>query len=221
MRHPNKNSLMTWLLSAPLTFGVLSMILMIVAAFLYALISGWITGGVNPGGMLISIGVGFAFAVVAQIRMLEHEKLNRRQFISINTAQTFIICTAFLAASLFVVLNANAIMAHIWRIQVYHDTTAMFWGVIVSVFYMYLAGMFVASVYAKYLRARAMNVAPWKIIFSIPFGLSMLWCAGYTIDDDVRRNATDTQIRPKWYATIVNRIAATPLNTAIDRKSVV
>lgn len=214
MADKNKNTFTTWLAWGPLKFSVLSLVLMILGATLYSVMANWITGAPTPGGALAAMGVGLALAVGAYIYMLPHGALDRRSFIALNTAQTITASVAFMAAGILFVLNANSFMSGLWLMRIQHSPSFLILAVLVSLFYMYLLGIFVGNIYAKYLRARAMGASPWKIIFSMPFGLSMLWIAGYAVSEKAPKAAV-INIRTKWYARLTDWIGARMINTAV------
>lgn len=214
MADTNKNKFITWLAWGPLKFSVLSLVLMTLGAVLYSVMANWIAGAPTPGGVLAAMGVGLALAVGAYIYMLPHDMLDRRGFIALNTAQTITASIAFLAAGLFFVLNANSLMNGLWLMRIQHSPSFLILAILVSLFYMYLAGIFVGNIYAKYLRARAMGASPWKIIFSMPFGLSMLWIAGYAVPEKAPKAAV-INIRAKWYARLTDWIGARMTNTVL------
>lgn len=214
MTQTHQNRLITWLAWGPLKFAALSLVLMTMTSVLYAVVSNWISGTPASGGMMAAMGVGLALAVGAYIYMLPHDMLDRRGFIALNTAQTITASIAFLVAGLFFVLNANSLMNGLWVMRIQHSPSFLILAILVSLFYMYLAGIFVGNIYAKYLRARAMGVSPWKIIFSMPFGLSMLWIAGYAVPEKASKTAV-INIRAKWYGRLTDWIGVRMTNTVL------
>ncbi len=212
MAEKNKNNLTAWMAWGPLKFAVLSLAFMVILAVLYAAVASLITNA-TPMGMMISMGAGFILTTCIYIYMLPRDNLDRRSFIAINTAQTITVSVAFLIAGIIFALNANTIMTRLWFMRIHQSPSFLLLATLISIFYLYLTGIFIANIYSKYRRARAMNIAPWKIIFSMPFGLSMLWIAGYALPDTDKRTGV-TQFRANWYSRLIRAIESSALNTA-------
>jgi len=213
MAEKNKNNLTEWMAWGPLKFAVLSLAFMVILSVLYAAVAQLVTNA-TPMGMMISMGVGFILATCIYIYILPRDNLDRRSFIAINTAQTITVSLAFLVAGIIFALNANTIMTRMWFMRIHQSPSFLLAATLVSIFYLYLTGIFIANIYSKYRRARAMNIAPWKIIFSMPFGLSMLWIAGYALPDNNGKRTNVTRIRAHWYSHLIDVIESSNLNTA-------
>jgi hypothetical protein len=48
---------------------------------------------------------------------------------------------------------------------------------------LYLIGVALSGIYAKYKRATTLGIKPWKVILSMPFAFLLMWTPGYLIKD--------------------------------------
>ena len=78
---------------------------------------------------------------------------------------------------------------------------------------MYLLGVAISGLYAKYKRCKSMGISPWKIILSMPFTLFMLWTPGYLIKD--KTDNSNLQIKCKWYKSFTDWVVSNFNNTLL------
>jgi hypothetical protein len=62
---------------------------------------------------------------------------------------------------------------------------------------LYLFGLAISGIYAKYKRCKEMGITPWKIFLSMPFAFFMLWTPGYLIEEKTKKS--NLQIKSKWF----------------------
>jgi hypothetical protein len=75
---------------------------------------------------------------------------------------------------------------------------------------LYLIGVAISGVYAKYKRAATLGISPWKIILSMPFTFLMLWTPGYLIQDKTKNNL---EIKSAWYTRFNKWVVSSFNNT--------
>lgn len=206
---PTKSSgkLITWLVTRPLIFAIVSFVLMTAGAA--------IAGLATRAGLTFDLGpvlvvIGFLIATAILVRMLPNDTMHQRKFIGIYNAQTLITSIGFLVPTIALLTNYNYWIGRIMRMYMMWPNLFITLTIIAAIFYLYLGGIMIAGLYAKYRRARTMGIPMWRILATAPFGFCMLWMAGYMIPDT---RATEP-VGAKWYARITNWIAATPTRTA-------
>ncbi len=205
----------SWLITRPALFAITSAAFMFIVAFAYSFIAGSLFGIDNPSHALMGMLITLAFLTAAamHIRGLPAQNLDRRSFIAISNAQTFVVAVAFIVSTLLIVTNAQSIMLRLLWLETHSSPTFVATLILMSLFYLYLCGIFIANLYAKYRRVRAMGVPMWRIIFSAPFGFPMLWIPGYMMPASTPKTPALT-IKTKWYSKLTDWIIATPINTA-------
>ncbi len=212
MSKPKKNNLSSWLLWQPLRFACISLGLMLGAALIYGLFANLFADGAISGTLLGAImAIMIAISTWLMLRRLSGEKLERRSFIALNTAQMFIISIAFMITTIVIVTNLDRLMAGSWLLIMHSHFAATLVAIILGIIYLYLIGLFFANTYAKYLRARAMGVPMRKALCSIPFGLSLLWIPGYVLPEKATRKQA-VPMTSKWYSSLVDNLMNNSLN---------
>ena len=173
MKKTTANKLSKWLLMAPLKFAFLNCaittaIFLIIGLFspnqdiaYHLMTTGFITSSI-VSATLIFKGIG-------------KDNLSQQDFISIHNFQTIISTAVFIISSFL-------ITGYITRFLMHSQTSAIITIVLLLAIALYQLGLALCNIYAKFRRIRAFNVPTWKIIFSMPFGFSSLWTAGYLID---------------------------------------
>ena len=207
-------SLLKWWLWSPLKFAFISLASMLLVALLYVIIFGQIfnTSFVTHAPFLIMLGIIFALAITYQVRKLPHIKMDRPSFVAIHNIQTFVLSVAFIISSILLMANAQTIMIHLLWMETHSNDMFLIIMILAALFYLYLLGLLVANVYAKFCRARDMNIPTWKIICSMPFGFSMIWTPGYMLANGATKNPSQ-QIQTKWYKKLTDWVLACPVQT--------
>lgn len=216
MQKQQHNTLL-WTLWSPLKFAASALILMLTITFVYVFGSLAFYGAstVIPQSHIITyLIITLVFCVAYQIRHMPRDKMSQASFVSIHNAQTFILSALFLCASYFLAKYAQQILLNLILMGSNLSVTFILITVVASLLYLYLTGLFIANIYAKYLRARALKIPTWKFLFSIPFGFSAIWVPGYFLDTDTTNNKTVKSTN--WYAKITNWSIARPINTILS-----
>ncbi len=210
MANKKRNRLASWMITRPALFAVISFITMTAASAVVGML-GSQTASILGVGLII---IAFLGAAAWLIRTLPHENLDRRSFVAINNAQTVVTSISFIVSTLFIISNARAIMIHLLYLE--SHSSAMFLTLIISLAlgYLYLCGIFIGNLYAKYRRVRAMGVSMWKILATAPFGFSMLWIPGYLMNETSAKSPA-LEMSRGWYSRLTDRITSSPMTATI------
>lgn len=207
MPKTQKHELLPWLVSRPIMFAIIAFIAMTAAPLIGGLIGG------NIGGTLANIFAIIAFfgATTWLVRKLPAGALDRRGFIFITNAQTFITSIAFIVSTLIIFFNAKNIMLRMLWLEAHSKLSFIIVMIALAIFYLYLCGIFIGNLYAKYRRVRTMGVGMWKTLATAPFGFCMLWIPGYLMDDT--KSNQDTTNHSGWYNHITDWIISKSTRT--------
>lgn len=203
MPQQKNNRLLSWLVMRPIMFAIIAFVMMSLAAIIASLAGGRIAG---PLANILAI-VAFLGATGWLVRRLPGENLNQRDFIKINNAQMFITSIVFIISTLAIVYNAQAIMMRLLWLESHSTPSFIALIITLAMFYLYLCGIFIANLYAKYRRIRALGVGMWKILATAPFGFAMLWIPGYLMAD-ASAKAGDNKNEQGWYNRLTSWIMA-------------
>lgn len=205
MARKTSQSISTWVLWHPFKFALISFVLIMLVAILLGLF------GVASGApMTIGVIASMICAAFLTFRKMPIKNMDQRGFVALNNIQMIVVTTAFLISAILVSTYQNEITAKLIILSTLKQTMFTALIIIVGLFYMYLCGLFVTNLYAKYIRCRAMGISPWKIICTMPFGFGLLWTPGYLISDDTKHDSAVT-IKSKWYSKFTNWIiSSTP-----------
>ncbi len=212
MPKQQNNGLLSWLVTRPIMFAIIAFVAMTAAT----LIAGQLARSAGPLASILVV-VAFLGAAAWLVRKLPGENINRRGFIEINNAQMFITSVAFIISTLVIIYNAQTLMMRSLLLE--SQSTPAFIALIVALivalamFYLYLCGIFVANLYAKYRRIRAMGVGMWKTLATAPFGFAMLWIPGYLMPDASEKD-TGRKSDRGWYGRLTDWIMSRNYRTA-------
>jgi hypothetical protein len=83
----------------------------------------------------------------------------------------------------------------------------------VSIFVsLYLIGVTISGIYAKYKRAVTLGITPWKVILSMPFAFLLMWTPGYLIKEK-ENIKSNLEIKSNWYSKFNKWVLANANNT--------
>ena len=215
MQNTKHATLSSWLLWAPLRFAVISLGLMLGTTLLYNAIATRIytASPIPQTPIVILLTLSIAFAATLLIRRLPCEKMDRNNFIRIHNAQTFILSITLIVSSIILFMNPDKFMLQLLWLETHASLSFLILAIIAAIFYMYLLGLLISNIYAKYLRTRDMDIPAWKVICSMPFGFSMLWSAGYLMNT---KPVTKKSKSDNWYSRITNWVLAKQSNTILS-----
>lgn len=201
----------TWTLWQPLKFALISFFAIVLTTRLYTLL----TQSTSPTPLLILLILSITTAGFLQIHATPHIKMDKKSFIAIHNAQYLILSFATLLSSILIIKYAQQILVNLLLLESQSTWSFVTTLSFVSIFYLYLIGILISNIYAKFRRIHNFGIPAWKIILTMPFGFSALWAPGYIIDN------TDTKIpsvnpRTKWYKTITDWATSGTLQTIIS-----
>lgn len=216
MAEKKQPGIMSWLVWGPLKFAILSFALMLIAALGYGMVNSLIfDGGASRVALHVLLGLAFAAAVVLAIYKMPRGNLDRRSFVAVCNAQIFTVSAVFIISTLLIVANAQKIMLRMLWLESHSPTMFIITMIIAALFYLFMCGLFIANVYAKYRRCRAMGISAWKTMCTLPFGYALLWIPGYLLADGKTKKDGTITIRTKWYARLTDWIISKPIITII------
>ena len=214
MKKSTTEKFSTWTLWSPLKFAAISFCILISIAFIYSLIAGAIytPATIPQTPLMILLALGFICSIALQINSLPRAKMDQRSFISIHNTQTVLLSGLFITSSYLVARYAQQIIFYLFMLETRLSATFIITLTTSLLFYLYLLGLVIANIYAKFRRIREFNVPTWKIICSMPFGFAALWTPGYIIKSTATK-ATAFTPKSKWMQRATNWICLRPANT--------
>ena len=176
---PNKkSSLLNLLVKKPLLFAGLTFITSAAIVLGYSLIAS-LLNTTTAWPMYVLLLMAFIWVVYYVIKKLPHSNMYHGDFVAITNGYSLIIIAISIIAMITTNKDVLLLQRDIMWLYLLHPT--MFW--IVSIFtlaiFLYMTGIAVCGIYAKYKRAREIGISPWKIICSMPFAFLLMWTPGY------------------------------------------
>ncbi len=207
MAHKKSQSLLTWLLWHPLKFALIAFGLIVLTT---AILNVMGVSSNEPVSCAVLLSIIIAAAIT--FWYMPRGNMDRRGFIALNNAQTFIATTVFWLSALIIATYQTQITHKLLWMSTMHSGLFFTLFILAGIFYMYLFGISLTNLYTKYQRCREMGISPWKIILSMPFGFGLLWTPGYLLDDTNKNNSSVT-ISARWYERLTNWIISKPIYT--------
>lgn len=191
------NQLKQWLFNKPVLFTLMFIGLGLVFSIIHSLIAMVIT---IESSLLLSLMFAFAFIYSAyyMIKKLPHDKMFRNDLIAIVNGGAFI-SILFSLLMLFVPNDPDIKTKVLW-LYVMHPTMFTIGVIVLTLVGLYLIGLAISGIYAKYKRCADMGISPWKIILSMPFAFFLLWTPGYLIAD--KQKKSNLVIKSQWYSKL-------------------
>ncbi len=180
------NKISNWLFYRPLLFAVSTFIGCIAIVLLYSLFASLFTLSSLP--LTIGIAIIVLWAIYGMIKRLPHDKMYRNDFIAITNGANII--TIVLSIIFVLIAGFNPEFFQNKIDMLWQSNPILFWalGLLSIMASLYLTGLIVSNVYAKYKRARELGVSPWKIILSMPFAFLLIWTPGYLIPESKQKS---------------------------------
>lgn len=191
--------LKNWLLNKPVLFTISFLLLSIILCLGYSLIQTVFNiETIKP--MLVLLVLSFIACTWYTIQKLPHDKINQNDFIAITNGSTLISIIASFIMLFLVGLYGTKSSYNLMLLYLSHKTLFTTLFLLFGVFSVYMIGLTICSVYAKYKRATSIGISPWKIILSMPFSFLLMWTPGYLIKGkDIKSNL---QIKSQWYTRL-------------------
>lgn len=206
------SQLKTWLWNKPLMFAVFFIVLGLLVSLLFSAFQTIFNLDTLAPMYILGI-IALILSAWYLIKKLPHNEMSQKDFIAITNGTTIIsILSTFIALEVIPTgPSAKAILAmmYITHSGAYLATVSLLF-LFIS---MYLLGVAISGLYAKYKRCKSMGISPWKIILSMPFTLFMLWTPGYLIKD--KTDNSNLQIKCKWYKSFTDWVVSNFNNTLL------
>lgn len=211
-RQNNKNLLKTWLFDKPMMFALLTCGISFVIISIYAIISNLFEISTKEPLviLLITILTGI-YSMYYTIKRLPHTPMARPDFIAITNACGFLIFLIPFITLLFVGPDPQIIRHKALIFYVLHPVAFWFVSIGGLILYLYVGGLAVSSIYAKYRRAVQLGISKWKVILSMPFAFLLMWTPGYLVEEN--KTKSNMQINSPWYARFNQWVITDILNT--------
>lgn len=195
-KNQKQTRLKTWLFTKPLMFAFMCMVLGILFGLIYALIQTFLNfESLIP--MYILATLTFILPVCYLIKKLPHEKISQSDFVAItNGAGMISFITSFFVVIIFG-LYTPAIKRAFMMFNFSHPILSNILQTTIIFFVIYLIGVAVVSIYAKYKRAVTIGISPLKVILSMPFAFLLMWAPGYLIKN--QETKSNLEIKSNWY----------------------
>jgi len=210
-RKQNKTQLKSWLLTRPLGFALLCICFGTLFALVYALVQ-TLFGIESFIPIYVLFTLSFILSAWYMIKKLPHEKMNQSDFVAIANGTNIISIVASFVVIYGVAFRGFFIGRDVMALYLFHPTTFYtLFGISVFVS-LYLIGVTISGIYAKYKRAVTLGISPWKVILSMPFAFLMMWTPGYLIKEkeNVKPNL---EIKSNWYSKFNKWVLANANNT--------
>lgn len=205
-----KTKLKSWLLIKPLMFTLWFLILGTILGFAYSFIQS-IFNFESMIPLYILCALTFILPACYIIQKLPHEKMGQNDFVAITNGAGFISIIASLVAILTIGFYGENLQRDMLMMYILHPT--MFYGILLFVFVtsLYLIGVALSGIYAKYKRATTLGISPWRVILSMPFTFLLMWTPGYLIQD--KEIKSELEIKSSWFKKLNKWVLANFNNT--------
>jgi hypothetical protein len=207
-----KTPLKTWLFDKPAMFSIITLGATVLITFLYAIFAAIfnITSSDALAALLI---ITFGWTTYYLIKKLPHGDMSRDDFVAITNGCNLICLFILLLAVLFTDSNIIVLQHKIMWLYVFHPVILWIIGIFTALFNLYLFGVVIANIYAKYKRAVQLGISKWQVIASMPFAFLLMWTPGYLISD--KKHETNLEIKCKWYRAFNNWVVNNAVNALV------
>lgn len=197
----NISQLKQWLFNKPAVFSVMFFGLITVLALAYSLVQ--MLFGFNTFAPIYFIfAISFIYSIYYMIKKLPHDNMYQSDFIAITNGSSIIsIASSIIAISVFG-LYGSLFQRQMMKLYFFHPVIFGIVFLAITLVSLYVLGVAISGIYAKYKRATTMGIAPWKVILSMPFTFLLLWTPGYLIEEKTKKS--NLTIKAKWYVRFNN-----------------
>lgn len=195
-KNQNKTLLKSWVLTKPILFALWCMALGLIFGLGYGLIQ-TVLNIESYIPIYVLFALSFILPACYMIQKLPHDKMNQNDFVAITNGTSFVsIIASFL--TIFVISFSNlSLQRDIIAMYILRPTMFSILLTLSIFISLYLVGVTISGIYAKYKRAVTLGVSPWKVILSMPFAFLLMWTPGYlTNEKDVKSNL---EIQSNWF----------------------
>ena len=194
-----KTQLKSWLLTKPITFMLWFLILGLILSFGYSVIQS-VFNFESMIPLYVLLALTFILPACYMIQKLPHDKMNQSDFVAITNGAGIISIIASLVAILTVGGYGKNIQRDMMILYVSHPTMFYILLSFIMLTSLYLIGLAISGIYAKYKRATTLGISPWHVILSMPFAFLLMWTPGYLIKD--KEIKSGLEIKSHWYSKL-------------------
>lgn len=203
-------SLKTWLFNRPIIFSLLSFGITIAICAIYAVFAAMLNiNSTTPLAILLSLG--FVWTIYYTIKKLPKHDMYRDDFIAITNGCSGLSILITLLSVMIIGYNANTIQYKLMWMYAFHPTILLIIAILAALLYLYMFGVMISNIYARYKRAVKIGISKYKVIASMPFGFFLTWIPGYLIPE--KNQNTNIEIKTKWYSKFNKWVVANSNNT--------
>jgi len=211
-KQTTSSMLRTWVFDMPAKFALISFGLMFCLSLVYAAIAS-LFNIPDTRALLIILFASFIWSIYYFIKKLPNTNMTRNGFIAITNACSLIAICIPTIVLLLAGVNVATAKQKFMIIYVTHPGFIWFMLLCIALLYLYVFGVIISNIYAKYKRAREIGISKWKIICSFPFAFLLMWAPGYLIND--KQNGSNVIIKSRWYSKLNRWVVANLQNTLI------
>ena len=204
------NSLRTWLFYRPIMFSLLSFGATFMVLFLYSVIAAIFNISASEPLAILLI-LTFGWTIYYMIKKLPHGDMHRDDFVAITNGCSLITILIPLITLLITGRDIGLLQYKFLQLYAYHPVTLWIIGILAILVYLYVFGVTISNIYAKYKRAVQIGISKKMVIFSMPFAFLLMWTPGYLISEP-KHNST-LKISTKWYARFNKWVVKNATNT--------
>lgn len=193
----NIKQLKQWLFNKPAMFSLMFFGLVVILGLIYSAVQTFFHFDTLVPIYFI-FGLSFIYSIYYMIKKLPHDKLYQSDFVAITNGVSIISIISSLIAIPVFGLYGLIFQRKMMMMYLLHPTLFAFVFLAITLVSLYILGVAISGVYAKYKRATSIGVSPWKVILSMPFAFLLLWTPGYLIEEKGGKKS-NTIIKSKWY----------------------
>ncbi len=206
----NKTQLKSWLFIKPMVFAFWCIILGILFGVAYALIQTFLNfESMIPVYLLCALAI--IIPAYRMIKKLPHDNIGQNDFVAITNGVGLISIIASFAVLSLAAFYGFTFQRRMMALYLFHPTLFTILFSLMIFASLYLVGVAVSGIYAKYKRATTLGIKPWKVILSMPFSFLLMWTPGYLIKEKEIKSGLD--IKCKWYSKFNKWVLSNSGNT--------
>ena len=169
--------LRTWLFDRPIVFAVLTFLINAVVGIVYAIFAN-IFSITATWPLALLLVASFCWTTYYLIKKLPHDSMYRDNFIAITNGCCLISILISSITMLLISKNTTMIQYKFLLLYMQYPELVWFLGALFILIYLYLLGVTISGIYAKYKRAVEIGISKWKVILSMPFAFLLIWTPG-------------------------------------------